>query len=243
MNESNELQAQILELKQRRNAIILAHNYQIEEVQLAADFLGDSLELSRKAAALSQARHRFCRREIHGRDRQDPVACKKGPASTPRCRLPHGRHDHRGGPARDEGPLSAGHGRHLREFGGGDQGGERRVLHVVQCRPGGEEHSEPRRSFSFPTRTWGAMCRRRCPRKSCICSRASAMSTAASRRRRSHPRGPVIRGRSSSSTPKCGPRSGPTPTRSFPPAACWATSGTPRRWNSSWPRNRACSRG
>ena len=54
MNESRNLQTQIRELKQRRNAIILAHNYQVEEVQLAADFLGDSLELSRKAATLSQ---------------------------------------------------------------------------------------------------------------------------------------------------------------------------------------------
>ena len=54
MNESIDLQAQIRELKKRRNAIILAHNYQVEEVQLIADFLGDSLELSRKAATLSQ---------------------------------------------------------------------------------------------------------------------------------------------------------------------------------------------
>jgi quinolinate synthase len=54
MNESRDLRAQILELKRNRNAIILAHNYQVEEVQLTADFLGDSLELSRKAAALSQ---------------------------------------------------------------------------------------------------------------------------------------------------------------------------------------------
>jgi quinolinate synthase len=55
MNESRDFPAQILELKKRRNAIILAHNYQVEEVQLIADFLGDSLELSRKAAGLSQA--------------------------------------------------------------------------------------------------------------------------------------------------------------------------------------------
>lgn len=54
MNESNDLRARIIELKQSRNAIILAHNYQVEEVQLVADFLGDSLELSRKAATLSQ---------------------------------------------------------------------------------------------------------------------------------------------------------------------------------------------
>ena len=55
MNDSFALNQKIRELKSEKNAIILAHNYQIEEVQLAADFLGDSLELSRKAAALKQA--------------------------------------------------------------------------------------------------------------------------------------------------------------------------------------------
>jgi quinolinate synthase len=54
MNENPDLNQKIVELKNRKNAIILAHNYQVEEVQLVADFLGDSLELSRKAAALSQ---------------------------------------------------------------------------------------------------------------------------------------------------------------------------------------------
>lgn len=40
----------IKELKKAKNAVLLAHNYQVEEVQLAADYLGDSLELSRIAA-------------------------------------------------------------------------------------------------------------------------------------------------------------------------------------------------
>jgi len=39
----------IIELKQQKNAIILAHNYQIAEVQDIADFCGDSLDLAIKA--------------------------------------------------------------------------------------------------------------------------------------------------------------------------------------------------
>jgi quinolinate synthase len=45
-----QLAERIAQLKQERNAVILAHNYQVEEVQLLADFLGDSLELSQQAA-------------------------------------------------------------------------------------------------------------------------------------------------------------------------------------------------
>lgn len=52
--------ARIGELKRRKNAAILAHNYQIPEVQDAADFVGDSLELSRKAAGLDAAVIVFC---------------------------------------------------------------------------------------------------------------------------------------------------------------------------------------
>lgn len=54
------IEEQIQELKEQRGAIIIAHNYQVDEVQAIADFTGDSLELSRKAAALSNDVVVFC---------------------------------------------------------------------------------------------------------------------------------------------------------------------------------------
>src|SRR5213593_3362038 len=45
-----ELQAEIKELARTRNAVLLAHNYERPEVQDVADFVGDSLGLSREAA-------------------------------------------------------------------------------------------------------------------------------------------------------------------------------------------------
>ncbi len=50
--EREKLVEEINRLKEERNAIIMAHNYQLPEVQDIADFLGDSLELARKAVSV-----------------------------------------------------------------------------------------------------------------------------------------------------------------------------------------------
>ncbi|HET7373884.1 MAG TPA: quinolinate synthase NadA [Gemmatimonadaceae bacterium] len=60
MDEVAELQAEIKDLARSRNAVILAHNYQRAEVQDVADFVGDSLGLSREAAKTSADVIVFC---------------------------------------------------------------------------------------------------------------------------------------------------------------------------------------
>ena len=55
-----ELPEAIRELKARRNAVILAHYYQEDAIQDIADFIGDSLELSRKAASTDADVIVFC---------------------------------------------------------------------------------------------------------------------------------------------------------------------------------------
>ena len=58
--DAPELSAEILELKHKLNAVILAHNYQVPEIQDVADFVGDSLGLAQQAATTDAAVIVFC---------------------------------------------------------------------------------------------------------------------------------------------------------------------------------------
>jgi len=56
----HQVRARIARLKSERRAVILAHNYQVGPVQDVADYVGDSLELSRKAEAVEAETIVFC---------------------------------------------------------------------------------------------------------------------------------------------------------------------------------------
>src|SRR4051794_17387468 len=58
--QAEPLTREILELKRRLNAVILAHNYQVPEIQDVADFVGDSLGLAQAAAKTDAEVIVFC---------------------------------------------------------------------------------------------------------------------------------------------------------------------------------------
>jgi len=60
VEDFSSLKREVRALAEERNAVILAHNYQVPEVQDVADYVGDSLGLSRQAAAAGADTIAFC---------------------------------------------------------------------------------------------------------------------------------------------------------------------------------------
>jgi len=113
---------EVRELARRRDAVLLAHNYQLPAIQDVADHTGDSLALSRLAAESSASTIVFC-----------GVHFMAETAKIPR-RLLAGRFDHRGPAAGVEGRAPGCGRRVLRQHDRGGEGRDRHLLHVVQCR-------------------------------------------------------------------------------------------------------------
>src|SRR4029079_2371075 len=60
ITENQILAEEVRSLARERDAVILAHNYQVPEVQDVADYVGDSLGLSRQGAATEATTIAFC---------------------------------------------------------------------------------------------------------------------------------------------------------------------------------------
>ncbi len=81
MNKNISITDRIVKLKTEKNAVILAHNYQIDEVQDIADFVGDSLQLSQEAAKIKNRHNCILRCPFHGRNCKNNIPSDKSASS------------------------------------------------------------------------------------------------------------------------------------------------------------------
>lgn len=89
MNQQH-LTGEIIRLREEKNILILAHYYTLPGVQEVAHFVGDSLELCRRAFLWKGDTIFFAGVDFMGESEKVIVSGKAGTYSGRRCQLPHG---------------------------------------------------------------------------------------------------------------------------------------------------------
>ncbi len=204
-----ELQAEVRELAAERDAVILAHNYQLPEVQDVADFVGDSLgALAQGGRGAEGGAIAFC--GVHFMAETASILSPREDRADPRPgrRLLAGGLDHRRAARGVEGRAPRGRGRDVRQHHRRGQGADRLLLHLLQRGRRRPPHlRDPRRrtprSCSAPTCS-SAPTSSASSAGGCTCGTASATSTPASARRTSPRPAPRTRGAEFLIHPECG---------------------------------------
>ena len=128
----------MLQLKKERNAIILAHYYQRDEIQEVADFRGDSFLLAQKAAQTDADVIVFCGVHFMGESAKILAPDKTVIIPDERAGCPMADMVNVEGLRQTESAASERQSRHLHQLFGGSESGDGYLLHVIQR---GQSHS------------------------------------------------------------------------------------------------------